>query len=345
VLQNTTQRSFLRVLFYAQILTQNNLIMNLRKSERKQVKIKLALQGSAGSGKTYSSLLLAKGLCDGDLSKVAIIDTENGSADLYAHLGNYNVLSLQPPFSPQKYAEAIQVCEDAGMEVIIIDSISHCWDFLLDYHSSLAGNSFTNWAKIKPLEKLFIEKILQAKAHVIATMRTKQDYVLNQKDGKFVPEKVGLKAVQRDGVDYEFTLVFEVDIKHYAIASKDRTQIFAGKPDFIISEKTGREIAEWCKGVNVPSSTALSKQSLPKISLQNAFNTQPFIPLKDVKATEKQVYEAIQQCKNIAELLALYKSYPDYKESLRVDYEAKKSIIMNSSNNGNLNSNGSHKIQ
>lgn len=319
--------------------------MNLRKSERKQAKIKLALQGSAGSGKTYSSLLLAKGLCDGDLSKVAIIDTENGSADLYSHLGEYNVLTLEAPYTPENYIKAIDLCEKGGMEVIIIDSISHEWDELLDFHSKLAGNSFTNWAKVTPRQKAFVDRLLQAKTHIIATMRSKQDYVLNQKDGKFVPEKVGLKAVQRDGVDYEFTLVFEVDIKHYAIASKDRTGLFAGKPDFIISEKTGREIAEWCKGVNVPSSMAESKQSLPKISLENAFNTQQFIPLKDVKATEKQVYEAIQQCKNIAELLALYKSYPDYKESLRVDYEARKSIITNLSNPNNFNSHGSRKIQ
>lgn len=319
--------------------------MNLRKSERKQAKIKLALQGSAGSGKTYSSLLLAKGLCDGDLSKVAIIDTENGSADLYSHLGEYNVLTLEAPYTPENYIKAIEMCENGGMEVIIIDSISHEWDELLDFHSKMAGNSFTNWAKVTPRQKAFVDRLLQAKTHIIATMRSKQDYVLNQKDGKFVPEKVGLKAVQRDGVDYEFTLVFEVDIKHYAIASKDRTGLFAGKPDFIISEKTGTEIAEWCKGVNAPSFMTERNQSLPKISLENAFNTQPFIPLKDVKATERQVYEAIQQCKNIAELLALYKSYPDYKESLRVDYEARKSIIMNSANNGNFNSNGSPRIQ
>ena len=130
--------------------------MQLRQSERKKAKIKMALQGSAGSGKTYSSLLLALGLTNGDFSKIAIIDTENGSADLYAHLGNYYVLTLTSPFTPGNYIKAIDVCEKAGIEVIILDSISHCWDYLLDYHSSLAGNSFTNWGKIKPLEKAFI---------------------------------------------------------------------------------------------------------------------------------------------------------------------------------------------
>ncbi|MBT0548914.1 AAA family ATPase [Riemerella anatipestifer] len=290
--------------------------MQLRPSERKRAKIKMALQGSAGSGKTYSSLLLAQGLTNGDFSKVAIIDTENGSADLYAHLGNYNVLSMQPPFSPQKYVQAIEVCEKAGMEVIILDSISHCWDYLLDYHSSLAGNSFTNWAKIKPLEKLFIDKILQSNAHVIATMRTKQDYVLNQKDGKFIPEKVGLKAVQRDGLDFEFTLVFDVDIKHFAVASKDRTEIFMDKPEFIITSETGKKILDWCNS---------GKQEVPSGSKE---------------LSEQEVYQEIQMCNSLSELLALYQKYPHYQKNLKPDFEAKKSLLIQLTNPQNFSQNG-----
>ena len=267
--------------------------MQLRQSERKKAKIKMALQGSAGSGKTFSSLLLAQGLTNGDFSKVAIIDTENGSADLYAHLGNYNVLTLTPPFTPHNYIKAIDVCEKAGIEVIIIDSISHCWDYLLDYHSSLAGNSFTNWAKIKPLEKAFMDKILQCDAHVIATMRTKQDYVLNQKDGKFIPEKVGLKAVQRDGIDFEFTLVFDIDIKHFAVSSKDRTGLFMGKPEFTINPSTGRKILEWCNsGTNLQSAR-----------------------------------EKIKNAKNLEELNVLYNQYSNWRELLEYDFKLQRDTI------------------
>lgn len=305
--------------------------MQLRQSERKQAKIKMALQGSAGSGKTYSSLLLAKGLTNGDFSKVAIIDTENGSADLYAHLGDFNVLSLKPPFTPQQYADAITVCEKAGMEVIIIDSTSHCWDYLLDYHSSLAGNSFTNWAKIKPLERLFVDKILQSPAHIIATMRTKQDYVLNQKDGKMVPEKVGLKAVQRDGLDYEFTLVFDVDIKHFATASKDRTELFMGKPEFKISEETGGIILEWC--------------SQGKVEISQVEIEEPKHVAQKIELSEKEVYEHIQMCNTIAELSELYKMYPEYQVSLRPDYEAKRSLIINLNNPPKSSRNGQSRIQ
>lgn len=293
--------------------------MQLRQSERKQAKIKMALQGSAGSGKTFSSLLLAKGLTNDNLSKVAIIDTENGSADLYAHLGNYNVLTLTPPYTPENYIKAIEVCESAGMEVIVIDSISHEWDELLDFHSKLAGNSFTNWAKVTPRQKAFVDKILQTNAHVIATMRTKQDYVLNQKDGKYIPEKVGLKSVQRDGLDYEFTLVFDIDIKHFAISSKDRTGLFMGKPEFTISPETGKQILNWCNS-----------------GKQEVSTTTQLISAQDVK-------QKIQFCNTIAELSTLYNQYPQFQETLRTDFESKKAFIKQLTNPQNFIQNGHSK--
>lgn len=222
--------------------------MELRNATRKQAKIKLALQGPAGSGKTYSALLLAFGLTNA-WNNIAIIDTENHSADLYAHLGNFNVLSLDKPFSPERYIEAIELCEKAGMEVIILDSITHEWDGsggILDVHQAMTGNSFTNWSKVTPRHNAFVQKFLQSECHIIATIRTKQDYVLSEKNGKMVPEKVGLKAVTREGMDFEFTLVFDLDIKHMASASKDRTGLFMDKPDGVISPDTGRRILKWC---------------------------------------------------------------------------------------------------
>ena len=118
----------------------------------------MGLQGPSGSGKTYSALLVAYGLSY-NWSKVAVIDSENHSAELYAHLGNYNVINLAAPFTPEKYSQAIDVCEQAGIEVIIIDSTTHCWENLLDFHSSLQGNTFTNWAKVTPRHNDFVQKI------------------------------------------------------------------------------------------------------------------------------------------------------------------------------------------
>lgn len=263
--------------------------MNLRQSSKKQAKIKLALQGCAGSGKTYSALLLAHGLCN-DWTKIAVIDSENGSADLYAHLGTYNVLNLSENFTPETYIEAIKVCEDAGIEVIIIDSISQCWDYLLEYHANLQGNSFTNWQKVTPRINAFMQKILQSRSHVICTMRCKQDYVLSEKNGKMVPEKVGLKAVMRDGIDYEFTIVFDINMKHQAIASKDRTALFVNKPEFIITPTTGQAILDWCnEGVNI-----------------------------------EMIKSKINQAKTIEELTSIYHAYPEWNIQLSSDFTMKR---------------------
>jgi hypothetical protein len=194
---------------------------------------------------------LGYGLCQ-NYDKIAVIDTENQSADLYSHLGQYNVLTLLPPYSPERYIEAIDACEASGMEVIIIDSLSFEWEYLVDYHANLAGNSFQNWGKITPRHNALVQKILHSAAHIIVTVRSKQDYVITEKNGKQVPEKVGLKAVQRDGLEYDFTIVFELDINHQAVCSKDRTQLFAQKIPFKIEANTGLKIREWCFGSAVP---------------------------------------------------------------------------------------------
>ncbi|WP_293302309.1 AAA family ATPase [Pedobacter sp. UBA4863] len=224
--------------------------MQLQKAQRKKTKIKMAIQGSSGSGKTYSSLLLAYGLCK-DWTKIGVIDTENGSADLYSHLGEFNCVTLQAPYSPENYIQAIDLCVKSNIEVIIIDSISHCWDYLLELHSNMTGNSFTNWGKINPKQNAFINAILKADAHVISNMRVKQDYVLTQKEGKYVPEKIGLKAVQREGVDYEFTIVFDINSKHKANCTKDRTNLFLNQPEFIINSDIGAKILKWCNETSI----------------------------------------------------------------------------------------------
>ena len=221
--------------------------MELQVAKRKQAKIKLGIQGCSGSGKTMSALLMAYGLC-GDWGKIAVIDTENYSASLYAHLGGFKVLNIAAPFSPEKCIEAIQLCESASIEVIIIDSISHEWEGaggILEIHSNMQGNSFTNWAKLTPRHNGFVQAILQSPCHVIGTIRTKQEYVLSEKNGKQVPEKVGLKGVTREGLDYEFTIVLDINIKHLASASKDRTGLFMDKPEFKVTSVIGEQIL-WC---------------------------------------------------------------------------------------------------
>lgn len=283
--------------------------MQLRVSKRSQARIRIAMQGPSGSGKTYSSLLLAFGLVS-DWSKVAVIDTENQSADLYAHLGNYNVVSLGAPFSPEKYLEAIQLCESAGMEAIVIDSLSHEWENLLDVHSNMPGNSFTNWGKITPRHNNLINKILSSTAHIVATVRSKQDYVLTEKNGKQVPEKVGLKGVQRDGLEYDFTIVFDINIKHFATASKDRTGMFVGLPDFTVTAETGQMIRQWCES------------ALP----EHVEEPTDFLG-------------AIHSCKSLEELYRLYNENPKLQDLYKEEFVARKSSLLTIPN---FMSNGTH---
>jgi hypothetical protein len=221
--------------------------MELRKATRRQSKIRLGLTGPSGSGKTYSALQIAFGLC-GDWGKIAIIDTENGSADLYSHLGAYNVLPLEKPFTPERYTEAIQACELAGIEVAIIDSASHEWEGsggALEIKDSMGGK-YQDWARVTPRHQSFVDSILGSKCHVIVCVRSKNDYAMITENNRVKVEKVGMKHVQREGLDYEMTIDIDLEISHNAVCTKDRTGLFMGKPVFIPSVATGKLIKDWC---------------------------------------------------------------------------------------------------
>ncbi len=203
------------------------------------------------------------------------------------------------------------------MEAIILDTISLEWQYLLDYHASLSGNSFTNWSKVTPRHNQFIKAMLLSPDHIIATARTKQDYVLSDKNGKLVPEKVGLKSVQRDDLDYEFTLVFDLDTKNLASASKDRTSLFHGKPPQILTSETGELIRHWCE-----------QGSLPKEVLT--------------------VRQQITRCTTLKSLMELYHRYPEQQTYLKVEYQKQKefilqnSLIQNQLTTSKVNQNGKH---
>jgi len=224
--------------------------MQLKKSKREDVKLRVGISGASGFGKTYSALLLAYGITK-DWNKIAVIDTENSSASLYSHLGPYNVLELSAPFSPERYVEAIGLCEKENMQVIIIDSISHEWNGTggcLQLHEQLGGR-FQDWGKISPRHQAFIDKILQSSCHVITTSRRKIDYSLDVGfNGRTKVVKHGTKEVTRDGFEYELTVNFElINDQHMAKASKDRTGLFSGKPEFKLSSSTGARLIKWCQ--------------------------------------------------------------------------------------------------
>lgn len=229
--------------------------MQLQQTQRQNVKLRLGVSGASGFGKTFSALQLAHGMTH-DWSKIAVIDTENSSASLYADLGNFNVLNLNPPYSPERYIKAIETCEEANIEVIIIDSITHEWQGsggCLQIHEQYGGR-FQDWAPVKKRHQLFIDKILQSKCHIITTARRKTDYSLDiGSNGKSKVIKHGTKEVTSEGFEYELTVNFElINENHLCKVSKDRTNLFSGKPEFIINEKTGQTLKAWCnQGVSL----------------------------------------------------------------------------------------------
>jgi hypothetical protein len=270
--------------------------MQLQTAQRKRAKIRLGLQGPSGSGKTFSALQVAYGLC-GDWSKIAVVDSEHGSSHLYSHLGPYHVLELSEPHSPERYADAISICEQVA-DVVILDSITHEWEYLLDVHGSMTGNSFTNWSKITPRHQAFVQRILRSSSHVIGCIRTKTEYTLTEKNGRVVPEKVGLKGIQRDGIDYEFSIMFDLDIKNMATASKDRTGLFYGRPEQKLSVQTGQQILDWCNS--------------------------------GAEITVDDVSQRIGEVTSIQELLRLYEQYPQFQQTLKPEFEQqKRRIIVN----------------
>lgn len=225
-------------------------MIQLRKAERKQAKLRIGLSAPSGAGKTYSALLLASGIAS-SWDKIALIDTESGSGELYAHLGDYNVIQLEAPFSPERYIEAITAAEDAGMEVIIIDSTSHEWEGkggCLEINESIAqskfrGNTWSAWSETTPRHQKFIQAIITSKCHIITATRNKIDTVMTE-DKKV--KKVGTKEIQREGFEYELTVNFNIDRDtHKVIASKDRTEIFEGQDPFIITKETGKKLIDW----------------------------------------------------------------------------------------------------
>lgn len=220
-----------------------------QKATRKTAKLRLALTGPSGSGKTHGALVIAKELG----SKVACIDTEHGSASLYSDMADFDVLELSPPYSPERYIAAIKEAEKAGYEVLIIDSGTHEWNGaggVLELVDEVAkakfkGNSWSAWNEMTPRHRKFIDTILQSSMHVITTLRSKTETAQVEENGRKKVVKLGMKAEQREGIEFELTVVLDLTHDgHYATASKDRTRLFTGDPKPITAE-TGRNLLAW----------------------------------------------------------------------------------------------------
>ncbi len=279
------------------------------KATKKKSKLRLALTAPSGGGKTWGALEIAKGLG----GRIAVIDTERGSASLYEHLVDFDTLELSSPYTPERYIEAIKAAEAAGYDICIIDSTTHEWSGTggcLEINESLAaakyrGNTWSAWNETTPRHRAFIDAMVQSKMHIIATGRSKTETAQQQGDnGKKSVVKLGLKTEQRDGFEYEFTVVLDITHDgHWASASKDRTGLF--REPHVISEKTGEMLKNWLEnGVD----------DVFSIDFENLKNC------ADVEALTNA-------CKKLAG------EHPSRADAVRTEYTRLKAILENNAKN------------
>ncbi len=260
----------------------NGMNFQIRKAERTQVCPKIAISGPSGSGKTLTALLIAYGITK-DWSKILVIDTENNSSELYAsakinniskEIGQFDVIPFGPPYAPERYVQAIKCAEQGQYKVVIIDSLSHSWNgtggALDKVNNSQTSNSYAAWKQVTPIFQRMIDSILQSPCTIICTMRAKQDYVMETNEkGKQVPRKVGMAPIIRDGIEYEFTTVFDMNLDHYGFTSKDRTGMFGGQ--LVMDESIGHAFEQW----RMSGSPIIPQVQPQPTYAQNTFQPQP----------------------------------------------------------------------
>lgn len=288
--------------------------MQFQKAQRKKAKLRLGIGGPSGSGKTMGALLIAKGIG----GRIAVIDTERDSASLYAEPikladgtmfqpPEFDALSLEPPYAPERFIEAIRAAENAGYDICIIDSTTAEWSGLggclelVDHiaKANFGGNSYMAWSAITPRHRAFLDAMLRSSMHIIATIRSKTETAQVDDGRKKKVVKLGMKAEQRDGIEYEFTTVLDlIHDGHFAVASKDRTGLFAGDPERI-SEETGRKVMNWLESGEEPAPTALE---VCRQAMRSCISATDF---KDTWSVNKDGWKALLSERDYAALVAV----------------------------------------
>ena len=245
--------------------------MKFTKATRQKARLRLALTGPSGSGKTWGALLLALGLG----GKIAVVDTERESASLYSHLADFDTLNLAAPFTPERYIEAIKAAEEGGYDTLIIDSITHEWSGVggcLEMVDQIArakykGNTWSAWNDVTPRHRALLDAILHSPMHIIVTLRSKTETSQTEENGRKKVVKLGMKAEQRDGFEYEMTVVLDlIHDGHFATATKDRTGLFSDASPAPISVDTGAALKQWLEaGAEPPKVERLTEQQVADI--------------------------------------------------------------------------------
>lgn len=295
--------------------------MQFQKAERKKSKLRLMLTGPSGSGKTYGALLLASGLG----KKIAVIDTEQGSASLYSHLVDFDSLELTPPYTPERYREALKLAVQSGYEIVIIDSVTHEWagsGGCLELLESIAktrfkNNSWAAWNEITPRHRAFIDDMLTSPVHIIVTARSKTETAQVEVNGRKQVQKLGMKTEQRDGIEYEFTTVLDlVHDGHFAMPSKDRTGIFSSADPIKLSPEVGENILRWLESGVEPKNKSDQSGKAPEETLQGFINA-----VNKAKSREdvEKYWKAISQ--RLAKYPQLLSQANDHYQARKGDFD------------------------
>lgn len=319
-----------------------------KKAVREDIWLKLLMISPSGGGKSYSSLRVGSGIAKsikedtGEEVRIAFIGTEQKRDLYYANEFDYDILQLSKPFTPESYINAIDEALDAGYKIIVIDSLTHEWKGsggCLEIHSKIPGNSYTAWQKITPRHEAFLDKIIDSQAHVIATVRGKDQYVLEEVNGKQVPRKVALGYDQRDGLEYLFTCSFNIDQDTNIAASvKDNTHLFE-MTNKVLDEKDGVKLYEWAKGADQSAIDEIKKsvedgkkimkeneekeaQELNKNRNKSSKKEKPNVTIEDFG----KVYQDVKTStgKSDAELM---KSFDGFKNPKQATFEQLESTI------------------
>ncbi len=273
-----------------------------QKAVKQEAKLRLAIAGPSGAGKTYTALVIAKSLADG--GKVALVDTEHGSASKYADLFEFDVLNIDPPFTPSRFIDAIADAQKAGYNVIVLDSLSHAWsgvggilDIVDQAATRLKGNSFAAWKEGTPVYNKLIDGIIRSDIHVISTMRSKQEYVQSQdENGRKKVEKLGMAPVQREGFEYEFDVVFNMDTDNNAVVTKTRCPDLAGSVIRKPNHEVGEVLKKWLHGVKVEPMTLEQAHKVKdaKGELYSAKTIEQLTVIKNTAAAPQDKQEAAE---------------------------------------------------
>lgn len=290
------------------------------KATKSQAKARIAMHGPAGSGKTYTALEWATVLANG--GRVAVIDTERASASLYADKFDFDVVSFAPPYHPDRLITVLDEAAKEGYDAVVIDSLSHFWsgaggvlEIVDEAKSRFKGNTYAAWQVGTPLQQKMIDRILSHPAHVIATMRSKTDWQVDSDNGRVTPVKIGLAPQQRDGVEYEFTLVLDIDVKHRASVSKSR---FAGIADRTFSpdetKQAATQVLNWLTdGKDAPTETftfveSSAEQVEPDENVVNEFKQTIRKKIGELPEHKRDTLKALWDAKGLPKLDNLTKA-------------------------------------